>query len=145
MTPLEIRPFRLRIVAYTVATVLVVVFALVGWALTRTDSGVRFGLVDQALMTGIGLFLGAVAVGLSQARVVADAEGIRVRNALRETYLPWTVVRAVRFDDGAPWATLELQDDQTVTLFAVQASDGPRAAVVVEGLRELREQSQRRP
>ena len=47
--------------------------------------------------------------------------GCAVRNPVSSKRVPWQVVRAVRLDDGAPWAVLELQDDETVQLLAVQA------------------------
>jgi hypothetical protein len=56
------------------------------------------------------------------------------------------VVREVRFDDGAPWASLELQDDDTVALLGAQASDGERTIEVVLGLRaQLRGRSGQGP
>lgn len=138
-----VRPVRLRVVVSLVAAVVVVVFGLIGWALTRAQGEMQFGAVDQALMTGFGLLLAGVALGFTRARVVAGPDGVRVRNLARERRLPWALVREIRFDDGAPWATLELQDDDTVTLFAVQASDGPRAAHAVLAMRDLLEQSRR--
>ena len=46
-------------------------------------------------------------------------------------------MRSVRLDDGAPWASLELQDDETVQLLAVQSNDGDRAVEAVLALRAL--------
>ena len=54
-----------------------------------------------------------------------------------EKAVPWEVVREVRLDDGAPWASLELQDDDTLGLLAVQANDGASAVGAVLGLRAL--------
>ena len=58
-----------------------------------------------------------------------------MRNGFGETFLPWAVVVGVHLPDGAPWAQLELQDDETVGLLAVQANDGERAVDAVLGLR----------
>ncbi|TAL12357.1 MAG: PH domain-containing protein, partial [Frankiales bacterium] len=54
-----------------------------------------------------------------------------------EKLVPWQVVRAVRLDDGSPWASLDLQDDDTLALFAIQSNDGDRAVEAVLGLRAL--------
>lgn len=143
MTDVVVRPFRLRIVAYAVAVLTVGSFGLIAWALGRAVGELQFGPVDQVLMTGVGVALAAVALGLARARVTADGERIQVRNGFREREFPWALVRAVRLDDGAPWATLELQDQETVALFAVQASDGARAARAVQELRARLEQSRR--
>jgi Bacterial PH domain len=74
---------------------------------------------------------------LTRPRVEADAEGIRVRNLLGSYELPWAVVRAVRFGRGAPWATLDLRDDDVVAVMAVQAVDKQYAVDAVRGLRAL--------
>ena len=49
--------------------------------------------------------------------------------------LPWSVVRAVRFDRNSPWATLELANDEQVSVHALQAADKDYA---VDGVRALR-------
>ncbi len=58
-----------------------------------------------------------------------------VRNGLGEKFLPWAVVVGVHLPEGAPWAQLELQDDETVALLAVQANDGEHAVDAVLALR----------
>jgi hypothetical protein len=60
---------------------------------------------------------------------------IQVRNVIGTFDLPWAVVRAVRFDRNSPWAVLELHDDETVSVHALQAADKNYA---VEGVRALR-------
>ena len=135
--PVVVRPRRLTQVAWAVAVVTVVAFAIVGYALTRSPGEMQFGPVDQALMTGTGVLLAAAALLFTRARVVAGADGIRVRNAFGEKQLPWGVVAAVRFDASSSWATLELQDDDELALLAVQAADGDSAAEAVRALRAL--------
>ncbi|GAB3958945.1 hypothetical protein GCM10027614_77480 [Micromonospora vulcania] len=65
----------------------------------------------------------------------ADARGVRVRNIIGSYDLPWEVVRGIRFDRGAPWASLELYDDDLLPLVALQAADKELA---VDGVRALR-------
>ena len=60
-------------------------------------------------------------------RVRADADGVEVRNVGWPRYLPWELVRAVSFPDGASWARLDLPDHEYVPVLAVQAVDGMRA------------------
>lgn len=135
--PLVVRPRRLTRTAWAVAVGVTLVFGLVGYALTRSAGEMQFGLLDQLAMTGLGALVGSAALVLARSRVVAGADGVRVRNALSERGYPWEVVRAVRFDDGAPWASLELEDDDTVALLAVQANDGDAAVDAVLALRRL--------
>lgn len=138
---LVVRPRTLTIVCRILAVGVVLSFVAVAVALGRTEGDAGFRLADQVAMVGLGGLLAGAVLLLTRARVVADATGVRVRNALGETALPWQVVAAVRFDDGEPWATLDLQDDDTVALLAVQANDGERAVDAVLALRRLLRES----
>ena len=142
--PLVVRPRRLVWVCSAVAVVVVAVFAGVGWGLTRSEGEAGFRTADAVAMTGLGLLLGGAAMSFTRARVVAGIDGLRVRTVLTEKSLPWEVVRAVRFREGDSWASLELQDDDTVALLAVQANDGERAVEAVLALRRLLAQSRER-
>ena len=68
------------------------------------------------------------------ARVDADTRGLRVRNVLGRHEVPWSTVRAVRFDPGAAWASVLLTNDDELALLAVQSVDRMHAvrAVVVD-------------
>jgi hypothetical protein len=118
---------------------LVLVFGLVAVLLpSRQGEGdAAFGVGDQIAFFCIGLLLAWAALLFTRVRVDADETGVRVRNYVGEKVLPWQVVAAVRMDDGAPWASLDLHDDDTVALLAVQANDGARAVEAVLALRRL--------
>ena len=139
-----VRPRRLTRVARGTAAFVALFFALIAVALLRAPRGeASFQLVDSLAMVALGLLLAGAILLLTRARVEADTGGIRVRNLVSETVLPWAVVAAVRMDDSSPWASLDLQDDDTVALFAVQANDGERATRAVEELRALLRASRR--
>src|SRR4029078_8482177 len=70
-------------------------------------------------------------------RIEADGRGIRVRNLIGGYDLPGGGVRWGQFRRGAPRATLELQDDDLVSLMAVQAADKAYAVATVRALRAL--------
>lgn len=132
------RPVRLTRVCWALVVLVMAVFTTVAVALGAGPQGeASFRLPDQIAMVGLGVLLSLAALSLTRARVVADAEGIRVRNVLGERTFPWQVVREVRLDDGAPWASLELQDDDTVALLGVQTNDGERSVQTVLDLRAL--------
>ena len=140
------RPRTLTRVCWALAVLVFVVFAVLGQALRGGPEGAaQFQLADQIAMTLLGLVLGGAALLLTRPRVLADAAGVRVRNVLGFTYLPWEVVAAVRFDDGASWASLDLQDDDTVALLALQSNDGEQAVDGVLALRRLLAASRERP
>jgi hypothetical protein len=135
-----IRPRKLRVVARAAAGALVLVFGVLAYLLPARQGGgpAAFGLSDQIAFFGLGLLLAGAVYGFARATVEADATGIRIRNYyVGEKYLPWPVVAAVRLDEGSPWASLDLQDDDTVALLAVQANDGAFAVDAVVELRRL--------
>ena len=125
------RPHRIRWVATPIAVVVVLLFTALSFGLHgSTGDGVgQFWRGDQLAMIGLGV------LAFLRPRVVADAEHIRIRNVVGGYDLPWSAVRAVRFDRNSPWAMLEMNDDDTVSIHALQAADKEYA---VDGVRTLR-------
>ena len=112
--------------------------AVVRW-ITTTDHKLigQLYLVTSFAFFLIGVLLAAAVLQFTRVRAVADARGVWVRNYVGEKFVPWQVVAGVRLDDGSPWASLDLQDDDTIALLAVQANDGARAVDAVLALRAL--------
>ncbi|XTZ18056.1 PH domain-containing protein [Micromonospora echinospora] len=133
----RLRPRRIRVVCWSSAVALVVVFSLVATSLHGpTGNGYgSFQRGDQVAMIGLGVLGALGALLFTRPRVEADARGVRVRNIIGSYELPWDVVRNVRFDRGAPWASLELYDDDLLPMVALQAADKELA---VDGVRALR-------
>jgi Bacterial PH domain len=132
-----IRPRKLRRVCWVLAPVVVITFVILGLLLagpTGEGPGV-FRPSDQIAMMVLGVLAGAAILLLTRPKVLADSSRVRVTNVIGGYDLPWEVVRAVRFDPGHPWATLELMDDDVVAVLALQATDSDYA---VEGVRALR-------
>jgi hypothetical protein len=133
------RPRKATKVAWVLAAVVLVVFTAVGTGLRgATDSGAGvFQAGDQFAMVGLGI-LGALGILLfTRPRVEADARGIRIRNLVGGYDLPWDVVRSIQFARGAPWASLELRDDDLISIMAVQRTDKAYAVATVRALRAL--------
>jgi hypothetical protein len=146
MESLVLRPRRLLMVCRLAGAALLVVFAVVAYLLPRGSAGgEHFGIADQVAFFLIGVLLSAVVLQFTRVRVVADLRGVRVRNYVGEKFVPWQVVAGVRLDDGSPWASLDLQDDDTIALLAVQANDGARAVDAVVALRALLAESRGGP
>lgn len=136
--PVVARPRRLTRVCWLVAALVVGVFGVLAVALGRGPEGdAQFRLADQIAFFVLGLLVAGLALLFTRARVEATADGVHVRNPFGTKDVPWQVVREVRLDDGAPWAVLELHDDDIVQMLAVQANDGDAAVDVVLELRAL--------
>jgi hypothetical protein len=134
----EVHPRKVRRVAIPVAVVLVVVFTIAGVLLRNTPTGVYFQLSDQVAMVGIGVLAACGVLLLIRPRLRADAEGIEVRNVVGTQRIPWSMVEGITFPDGAPWARVELPDDEYVPILAIQATDGEHAVRAMRELRHLR-------
>jgi hypothetical protein len=133
------RPRRATKVAWVLAVLVVIVFSAVATGLRgATDSGKGvFQAGDQLAMVGLGV-LGALGILLfTRPRVEADERGIRIRNVIGGYDLPWDVVRSIQFNRGAPWASVELRDDDLVPIMAVQRADKGYAVDAVRSLRAL--------
>jgi len=136
--PVIVRPRRLTRVCWGVAALVVLLFGVIARALGGGPAGdAQFRLADQLAFFVLGLLIAGAVLLFTRARVEGDAAGVVVRNPLTTKRVPWQVVRAVRLDDGAPWAVLDLHDDETVQLIAVQSNDGERAVEDVLQLRRL--------
>ncbi|HEY6423099.1 MAG TPA: PH domain-containing protein [Pseudonocardiaceae bacterium] len=133
----EARPRKTRRVAVAAAVLLIAVFAVVAALLRQTPTGVYFRLSDQVAMMVLGLLLASAALLFARPRVRAGAEGIEVRNLLGSRLLPWDLVLRVSFPDGAPWARLELPDDEYIAVMAIQAADGRHAVQDIRALRAV--------
>jgi hypothetical protein len=135
------RPKKIRWVAGISAAAVVVLFTVLSFGLTGSagfQQGVSTGQFergDQTAMIGLGVLIALGILAFCRPRVIADAEHIRIRNVIGGYDLPWSVVRAVRFDRNSPWAQLELHDDEQVSIHALQAADKDYA---VDGVRTLR-------
>jgi len=131
------RPRRTRVVAWVAAAV--TMLAATGLAVALSGSigpgRAAFGTADRFAMIGLGVIGAAALLTLTRPLVEADDDGIRVRNVIGDTRLPWAAVRGIRFDRGTSWATLELPDDEVIGVLAVQAVDKQHAVDAVRALR----------
>ena len=113
------------------------VFTVVAVLLRRTDTGVYFRTSDQVAMVLLGVLLASGALLFARPRLRADADGVYVRNVIGTHRLPWALVQRVSFPEGAPWARLELPDDEYLAIMAIQAADRRHAVAAIRHLREL--------
>lgn len=134
---LEVRPRRTTVYAAVVAAVLVVGFGIAGILLRSSSTGVGFDGSDQAALIILGILLGGAVLLLARPRLRVNADGADVRNILGEKHIEWDLMRGLSFPDGARSPRIELPDDEYVTVRAIQANDGIRAAEAVERFREL--------
>jgi Bacterial PH domain len=136
------RPRRLRTVCWVSAIAVLIVFTAISFGLHGSlgdGAPGAFQRGDQAAMIGLGVLAAIGILLFTRPRVTADEKGVHVRNVLGGYDLPWEIVRSVRFERGSPWASLELEDDDMVSVLAVQAADKEYAVAAVRTLRSMLE------
>lgn len=143
VTSVRAYPRRTRIVAVAMSVALVVGFGVIGALLKQSEAGTTFHTSDQVAMVGFGVLIAAGVLLLARPTVYADAERIRVRNIVQSHDLRWELVEDIRFPAGNSWPVLQLHDDETLAVLAIQTVDGERAAQATEGLRALLAASRR--
>jgi hypothetical protein len=142
--PHTFRPFGVRLAIYVLGGLLVLVVAVMWFALPAE-------IRDQftALQLGTVLFLGmlfyAAGYALARSRVVAREDGLTVVNGYRTRRFEWNEILAVSLRNGSPWAELDLSDGTTVPAMGIQGSDGPRAMRQVREVRALVDRLTRLP
>ena len=139
---LDYKPRKSRIGAWIGAAIAFGGFTALSFTLgSRTAEGGTVTWADQAAMIGLGVIGAGIALSFLRLRVRADEKGIEVTNVASKRYFPWGVVTAINFTDKMTWATVELADDDEMSIMAVQVTDKERAVAAIKHLRALLEQS----
>ena len=115
------RPRRGRILPLILGSVAVVVCTIV--AIGMGAAG-EWQVGDQLALVGLGLVLAAFLGRYASIKAVPDGSGLMVRNLMLTRTVAWDEVIEVRFPDGAPWVTLELDDGDELAVMAIQRADG---------------------
>lgn len=148
------RPFRLRVVAWTLGAALCGLY-LFGWFALPAHLRALFTAWEIATLLLILAVILLVLGALAGSSVRAAADGLRVRNGLRVHVVTWPRIRAVVLRSGDPWALCLLNsadgspyardlDPETLMLMGIQRNDGERAVQAVADLRRLQGRFSRR-
>ena len=137
--PLHARPRKIRVIAFVLAPVVVLVMSVIATSLHgKTGDGPGyFQRGDSLAMVGLGIIGGLAVLLLARPRVEGDLTGVRVRNIFGSYELSWDDVRAVTYGRGAPWVTLSLHNDDVMAIMAIQAADKAYAVKATRHLRAL--------
>ena len=130
------RPLGVRIAVWVLGGMLVVLCAVV-WIALGDDIRSQFTTFQRGTLIALGLLFLGTYYALVRSRVTATETGLTVVNGFRTRTFEWSQVISVSLRRGAPWGTLDVSDGTTVSLIAVQSSDGDRARRAVRELRAL--------
>ena len=115
------RPRRGRVLPLVMAGVAVVVCTVVAIGM---GAGGVWQVGDQLALVGLGLALAAFLGRYASIKAVPDDAGLTVRNLMLTRTVTWDEIIEVRFPDGAPWVTVELDDGDELAVMAIQRADG---------------------
>jgi hypothetical protein len=134
--PRRYRPFGARIAAAVAAVVLVAFTAFIWLALPQTvrDS---FGFAERATVVAIYGAVLVVLYAMFRTSADADEEGLTVTNGYVRRRLAWPQIVRVSLGAGRPWALLDLADGTTISVMAIQGSDGARADRAARDLKRV--------
>ena len=127
------RPVGPRMVAYGVGALLVILTAVIGFAL---PSEITFTFFQRVTLTAV---LGSVLIGLhgvGRSFVKATDTGLEILNGYWRHHIAWADMQGVAMNPGAPWPTLVTKTDERVVLFAIQGTDGPAAREALTYIRK---------
>jgi hypothetical protein len=130
------RPFGARI-AGTVLGGMLLVLAITVWIAWGADVRARFTVFQRSTLVFLGLLAFACWFALVRSRVTAAEQGVTVVNGYRRRQFEWSQVVSINLRRGAPWAGLDLSDGTSISMVAIQGSDGDRAIRAVRELRRL--------
>jgi hypothetical protein len=130
------RPFGARIAGVVLGAMLLVLVVAV-WVAWGPEVRARFTLFQRSTLVGFGLIAFGCWFALMRSRVTADVRGVTVVNGYRRRAFEWSEVIAVNLRRGAPWAGMDLSDGTSISMVAIQGSDGERAIRAVRELRGL--------
>ena len=128
------RPFGARVAVWVLGTMLLAVIVAV-WIALDPEIRSKFTTLQRATLVLLGMLLAATYHSLVRSKVTANETGLTVVNGYRKRAFEWSQVIGVSLRRGAPWATLDLSDGTTISLIAVQGSDGQRARRAVREIR----------
>lgn len=117
--------------------VLLAVLSIGMWIALGPEIRGRFTPFQRSTLVFIGV-LGVLLVhAVVRCRITATDQGLEVVNGYRKRSYEWAEVLGISLRRGAPFATLDLADGTSMSVFGIQGSDGSRATHAVQEIRAL--------
>jgi hypothetical protein len=124
--PFTYRPLGARVTSAIAAAAIVFMMTLL-WVLLPTEVQEDFSVFQRATLIGFFLVILVLLNGIFRTRAKATERGLEVRNGYRRRQLEWGQIVRVSLTPNRPWALIDLDDGTTMSVMAIQTSDGSRA------------------
>ncbi len=126
-----LRPRTVRWSAYAIAVL------VMGAAIVMAVLIPGFSLGNRLGFPLFGLLIAVFCHMEASVRAEARPDVLIVRNLVRTHELQWAQVIGVSFPAGDPWAHLDLSDGRTLSVMALQRTDGARGLAQARTLAQL--------
>lgn len=124
--PYRIRPIGVRFAA-AAATFAIVFVVVVLWLAMSDDVRATFDAFQRITLLAVFAAMIALLYALFRTSALATQDGLRVINGYKVREVEWAEIVRLTFSRNRPWALLDLADGSTVSVMAIQTSDGERA------------------
>jgi len=124
--PYRIRPLGARVAA-AVASGAIVFVVTVLWLAMSDEVRATFTLFQRITLVLVFVAMIGLLYALFRTSALVADEGLKVTNGYKVRSLEWAQVVRVTISRHRPWALLDLDDGSTVSVMAIQTSDGDRA------------------
>jgi hypothetical protein len=131
--PTRYRPFGARLAAGAAGVVLTGAVAFL-WLMLPSEVQADFTGFERATLIGFFLAVLVVLFAVYRSSATADESGLTVVNGYRTHRYGWAEIVRVSLSPNRPWVLIDLADGETMSVLAIQGSDGARA---VRNAREL--------
>jgi hypothetical protein len=131
--PRHYRPFGARLATAAAGSVLTgaVVFL---WLMLPGEVQDDFTVFERGTLIAFFIAVLVILFAVYRSSATADEDGLTVVNGYRTHRYRWAEIVRVSLSPNRPWALIDLADGETMSLLAIQGSDGDRA---VRNAREL--------
>jgi len=126
--PYRIRPLGARVAAAAAAGAIVFVVTLL-WLAMSDDVRASFTLFQRITLLLVFAAMLALLYAIFRTSAQVADDGLTVTNGFKVRRFEWPQVVRVTISRHRPWALLDLDDGSTVSVMAIQMSDGERARV----------------
>lgn len=110
-----------------VPTVMAVVVLVAFAAAAITMPSASWLVTDRLFLFALGAATSWFLSRFARIEARPSEKGLVVRNLFLTRQLEWSQVLRLQFGGGAPWASIDTTDAETIAVMAIQKADGERA------------------
>ena len=124
--PITYRPLGARVASAIAAAAIVFIVTLL-WVLLPGEVQDDFTVFQRVTLIGFFVVVLVLLNGIFRTCAKATVRGLDVINGYRRHQLEWGQIVRVSLSPNRPWVLVDLDDGTTMSVMAIQTSDGGRA------------------